>query len=259
MSENDRPVLVIGHPGHELRVFGWLRRVKPRVHILTDGGGRAGAPRVAASIRLIEAEGATIGEIRAPLTDREAYAAMLRGDAGPFLDIAARLADDLRRSGATFIAGDAFEGYNPTHDACRAIIDAVVDRLQREGRTVANHDFPLVGPPDAGPGGQRGGAVVVTLDEHELAHKVRAGHAYSQLEAEVTTALVENGAQAFAVECLRPAEPLPHLLEAPFYERYGERQVAAGHYREVLRYREHFVPLARALRAWGERGAPCAS
>jgi hypothetical protein len=34
----------------------------------------------------------------------------------------------------------------------------------------------------------------------------------------------------------------------PFYERYGEQQVAAGLYTYVIRHREHLKPLADALR-----------
>jgi hypothetical protein len=61
---------------------------------------------------------------------------------------------------------------------------------------------------------------------------------------------------AFRVECLRPAvnrsgtgwtsnEPL-------FYELYGEKLVAAGHYEKVIRYREHMFPLAEAI--WKKAG-----
>jgi hypothetical protein len=57
---------------------------------------------------------------------------------------------------------------------------------------------------------------------------------------------------AFRIECLRPVgnrsgadwpgdEPL-------FYELYGERLVAAGRYQKVIRYREHMLPLAEAMR-----------
>ena len=35
--------------------------------------------------------------------------------------------------------------------------------------------------------------------------------------------------------------------EPPFYEAYGEKLVTAGHYQQVIRYREHLVPLAEAL------------
>ena len=35
--------------------------------------------------------------------------------------------------------------------------------------------------------------------------------------------------------------------DPPFYERYGASQVAGGQYADVLRYREHFAPLAAAV------------
>jgi hypothetical protein len=58
--------------------------------------------------------------------------------------------------------------------------------------------------------------------------------------------------EAFRTECLRPVgnrsgadwtsdEPL-------FYELYGEKLVAAGRYEKVIRYREHMLPLAEAMR-----------
>ena len=77
--------------------------------------------------------------------------------------------------------------------------------------------------------------------------------------------------EVFQVECLRPVErrDSSDLFNAdlfsqgpPFYEQYGERQVAAGYYQQVLRYGDHFLPLAAALAAHviGKgSGATCAS
>ena len=57
---------------------------------------------------------------------------------------------------------------------------------------------------------------------------------------------------AFRVECLRPVEHSAgtHWTsgEPLFYELYGERLVAAGRYQKVIRYGEHMVPLAQAIR-----------
>jgi len=67
---------------------------------------------------------------------------------------------------------------------------------------------------------------------------------------------------AFRVECLRPVandsgDNWPS--SAPlFYELYGEKLVAAGRYERVIRYREHMLPLARAIRANTEREELCA-
>ena len=58
---------------------------------------------------------------------------------------------------------------------------------------------------------------------------------------------------AFRVECLRPVTPFVGLGEVagtPFYEAYGERLVQAGHYREVIRCREHVAPILDGLRQW---------
>ena len=55
----------------------------------------------------------------------------------------------------------------------------------------------------------------------------------------------------FRVECLRPvAKPAANTAEAnksPFYELYGDKMVAAGHYQTTIRYAEHFLPLAEAV------------
>ena len=66
---------------------------------------------------------------------------------------------------------------------------------------------------------------------------------------------------AFRVECLRPAHSQAgtHWTpdERPFYELYGEKLVAAGRYKKVIRYEEHMLPLAQAIRATAEREERC--
>jgi hypothetical protein len=69
------------------------------------------------------------------------------------------------------------------------------------------------------------------------------------LTAKVNAVLggVELG--AFQVECLRPTNNtvLSGNEFQPFYEIYGERLVAACHYSEVIRYRQHIFPIWQAL------------
>jgi hypothetical protein len=69
---------------------------------------------------------------------------------------------------------------------------------------------------------------------------------------------------AFRVECLRPVQNSSgtdwNASEPLFYELYGEKLVAAGRYQNVIRYREHMLPLAKAIRESGkERWVGCAS
>ena len=88
-----------------------------------------------------------------------------------------------------------------------------------------------------------------------LDRKLAAARSYPEMADEVERAFAAHGAEAFRIECLRPADPEADIetliAEPPWYESYGERQVAAGRYSRVLRFREHFLPLARALRELG--------
>jgi len=67
--------------------------------------------------------------------------------------------------------------------------------------------------------------------------------------------------EKFRVECLRPAGNQAGtdwtINDLPFYELYGEKLVAAGHYQKVIRYQEHMLPLAQAIRAKAEREERC--
>jgi hypothetical protein len=55
--------LVIAHPGHELRVHGWLEWARPTVFVLTDGSGQGSHGRLASSARLIERSGGRTGSV----------------------------------------------------------------------------------------------------------------------------------------------------------------------------------------------------
>jgi hypothetical protein len=245
--------LVVAHPGHELRLHGWLERTRPTVFVLTDGSGHGRASRLASTRRLLAAAGAIPGTIFGRFADREIYRLLLDGETGVLLDLARELAAALVATEAEVVAADALEGYNPGHDLCRVLTDAAVALARRQsGRPIASYEFPLSGP--SGNGAPDPGALDLTLDDSALARKLAAAQAYPEMAEEVERALAGHGAEGFRGECLRPTDPAATLaaLEAragspPFYETYGERQVAAGHYTRVLRLEEHFLPVARAL------------
>src|ERR1700733_13075391 len=58
-----RPAVFVGHPGHELRVLGWLAETRPRVHVLTDGSGASGCSRLPSTSRLLDRIEACRGEV----------------------------------------------------------------------------------------------------------------------------------------------------------------------------------------------------
>lgn len=252
MSEREsNSALVIAHPGHELRVFHWLETTRPTVFVLTDGSGRSGSSRLPSTTRLVDQVQAGVGSIYGRITDGEAYAALLNHEFETFINLARELASQLIEKQIDLVAGDALEGYNPTHDVCRLIINTAITMVNESGVTqVRNFDFPLTGAPGALSVNGRGGCIDLRLDDTAFMRKMSAARAYVELDAEVDAAIRENRVEAFRVECLRPVKELAAGFEfndKPYYERYGEEQVAGGHYSHVIRFREHFRPLALAM------------
>jgi hypothetical protein len=72
-----RAALVVAHPGHELRVYGWTARERPLVCVLTDGSGYAAGSRLGGTTALLTALGAAPGPIYGRFTDRELYDLLL--------------------------------------------------------------------------------------------------------------------------------------------------------------------------------------
>lgn len=245
--------LVIAHPGHGLRVHGWLEAARPIVFVLTDGSGHTGRSRLASTSALLRRAGGRPGPVYGRLTDPALYQAILDGSHHVFRALAEEIGQALAGEDVAAVVGDAAEGYNPGHDACRLIANAAVAMASRRlGRRIANFDFSLTGAWD----GARAedlppGSVRIRLDEDAFARKLDAARAYTELAVEVEAALAEKGASVFRTEWLRrlPDPPPAYRFDGdpPDYERHGEERVTAGYYARVLRYREHMLPLAQAL------------
>src|ERR1700742_4299674 len=67
--------LIVAHPGHELRLHGWMSLARPCVYVLTDGSGHSGQSRLAATTQLLSTIRAESGCIYGRFTDAEFYAA----------------------------------------------------------------------------------------------------------------------------------------------------------------------------------------
>jgi hypothetical protein len=253
------PALVVAHPGHELRVHGWMERARPLVFVLTDGSGSGGEARLASTTGVLARTGARPGPVYGAMSDREIYSAILGRDFARFTALADRLAERLAAEGIDYVVGDAVEGYNPSHDVCRLVTNAALRMAGRaRGATPASYDFLLVGAPDQCPEDLRPRAVWLALDAEALERKLAAARAYPELRGEVEQALERFGVAPFQTECLRPVDPGEPYggwdpARVPYYETYGEKRVAEGVYDRVLRFREHVRPLADALWSHSER------
>jgi hypothetical protein len=247
---NDRPAaLVIAHPGHELRVYHWVSSARPYVFVLTDGSGHRKS-RLDRTTRMVSSLGARQGSIYGRLSDAEIYAAILARDTGLFVGLAGELAEALVRDRIEYLAGDAIEGYNPAHDVCRLVIDAAVRKACRMNHSVENYEIVVAGRMADEGLAARPGVISIVAGEQQNAEKLRAARDYSELEADVNRILAHEGIASLKSEYLSPVNSDSNgrwLEQPPYYEAYGEKQVAAGRYEEVIRYRDHVLMIGDAL------------
>ena len=240
-----RAVLIVAHPGHELLLHHWLERAQPIVCALTDGSGGHAQDRSGRSRRIIERAGARIGPVFAAATDRDWYRAILTGDRGPFDRAAAQIIDVCRAEGVTQVVADALEFFNPMHDLCSGLAQAVSIKLRRSG------PVELLAYAIERPDLIRGDpAQACALDEAAVRRKLDAAAEYHELTAEVERrrlAAIENHAleRLFAVDIDRPWPRQPP--EEPFYERFGREMIARGTYTDLITYADHVRPLAATL------------
>lgn len=246
--------LVMAHPGHELRVYHWLRLARPLCFVLTDGSGRSGNSRLDSTTRLLSQNGARSGAIYGQMTDRALYAALLKGDFDIFIKLAEVLTHELIDQEIEYVVGDAIEAYNPAHDFCRFMINAAVAKVRRLRKTsLLNFEVFLTHEINNQPE-KSANDILLNLDEGGLADKLKAARAYEGIAADVDRILSRGDLEGVQTERLRSVcsdcSATDTYPETRHYEIHGEKQVAAGHYEQVLRYREHIRPIAETLRRW---------
>jgi hypothetical protein len=229
-----------------------MEQSRPLYCCLTEGSGGVSSSRMPSTDIVLARVGATAGPIYGRFADKDIYRLLLAGRRGAFVGLAHDLADALVAGDIDHVAGDAVEGFNPTHDVCRFVIDGAVAIVRaRTGRVVRNDDFVLDTSPDSCPDGARAAATWIRLDDAALDRKIDAALQYPELRDEVHAALARYGRAAFAVECLRPVTTASVLgafeRELPAYERYGEQRVREGRYDQIIRYRQHVLPVRAAI------------
>lgn len=236
-----RALLLVAHPGHELLLQGWLSQARPAVHVLTNGSVAGKIERTAELLREL---GARPGALFGRITDADAYAMILEGNATLLLSLITELAAAIETQHPEVVVSDAVEGYNPVHDLCSLIAGAAVEMA---GSMAKHYEYPVVGLPYAGTAGEA--LTVLELDDAAHAAKIERAHRYAPLLPDVAELLAHHGADAFRRETLRRV-PDWHALgagEPPLYERFGEERVAAHRYDRVIRRDQHVLPLRDAV------------
>ncbi|MEM9555637.1 MAG: hypothetical protein AAGC60_15370 [Acidobacteriota bacterium] len=247
----------MAHPGHELRVHHWTELHRPLAFVLTDGSGRNDTGRIDSSRRVLVAAKAKPADCFGRWRDREAYRIMLDQRAAEVQSVIDEIASALVAADVEQIASDAIEGYSPTHDLCSIVAESAARIAEhRLGRPIRHLEFPLEAEPGAI--ADTSGAIRIDLDEPAMERKLEAARTYDPLRGEVERALENHSTAAFRSEWLSPAAPGRDLRQLavqrgrdrPRYEDFGEQRVAGGSYTEVLRFTQHWLPLAASLRRW---------
>ncbi len=152
------------------------------------------------------------------------------------------------------MVGDAIEAYNPAHDLCRFIINAAVAKVNRLNELqLLNFEVFLTDDVNMQPA-KTANDIFLNLDEDGLARKLDAARAYEGVLADVEWIINRNGLEGIQTERLRSVcndcSATERYPKTAHYEIHGEKQVAAGHYEQVIRYRDHILPLAESLQRW---------
>lgn len=247
-----RAALVIAHPAHEIRVLHWLTRVRPHVHILTQGS-RSGADsaRRQASELLIAAQGATIAKTWGGAWDRDLYDMLLDGKYGRLLHWADELTADLIARDIDLVVADSWQHYNVAHDLTYALALLAVQRARRAlGRDIAFVTYPVVPQALAPSAPVAPNVATFRLSPTAIAAKIAAIGSTPGVAAESADINGAEGADAHVFETFHSALPLERVLQTPsqtpLYETFGEDRVRAGIYTDVVRW-PHLLRACEAL------------
>lgn len=251
-----KPAIVVAHPGHELLAFGFLTRYRPLMHIFTDGSGIGNSPRVGASARILRELDVPRADVFGAMPDTAIYEAVLDGRADIFVELRDRLVASFLEHDIDFVLADAAEGFSPSHDLCRYIVDAAAAIVKSERPRVGIQAVGLksthwvVAEPEV----HDERCLHYRLSDDLFRAKLATANLQVDLTNEIQSAIGALGEDHFRRECFRVVGlPKLGLGEKPHYERVGEMRAARGDFPRVLRFDEHVRPIAEALFARAKR------
>lgn len=188
--------LCIAHPGHELRLHGFLEQTRPCVFIFTDGSHRTGQDMMFDSIRVIDRatkQGIKLNlaflnsdaskkifkisrhdlpEGEQHLKDSQIYNEVLN----QFTDISTyfihMMAKNFMLYKIDYVIGDASEGTNVCHEVMRILTDVAIQLVKKiSGKEIICYDFALDRPFNENVNDQ---CIHIELDDAAMYRKINA-------------------------------------------------------------------------------------
>ncbi len=244
--------VVIGHPGHELRIHRFLEIYRPLVFVLTDGSGTTGRSRLDKTLNIIHNTGSSVGCIMGRFTDKEIYDLILRKEIQLFRSLADELVSAFVLNKIDVVVGDSNEGFSPTHDLCRYIINTATHKYASvSGYHIPNYEFYLEAAPNQFPPEKEDQLLGIRLNDEEFDRKYKAAKEYPELAFELNRFLEKYSREPFKTEFLWPVDtdfkPAGWKGELPDYEIAGRKRVHDGVYDVSITYNEHMLPIAQQL------------
>ena len=244
-------LIVTGHPNHELAIFGFVQRLRPRLLFLTDGGGEE---RVEESRRALASLGLLDRARFLGWSEKSLYRALLERDAAVFAEVVAQVRCEIEACAPRQILCESIELYNPLHDVTLPIVRAATRGLGG----VEILEFPLIAQvpgPHERYRVQRlpetRAVAALRLTEEELAAKLQArDHQYACLRRQLGTVLDALDRDQVGLEVFATALdeiPTPGRHHVLRYEWRAELLRDRGEIDRVITYRDHFLPMVAAL------------
>ena len=248
-----RRLIVTGHPNHELAILGFVQRARPDFLFLTDGGGEE---RMSESREVLRTLGLLGGARFLAWPEERFYRGLLDTDFTFFSGLVREIGREMERRVPVQVLCESVEFYNPLHDVTLALVRAAA--RGRDGVVIV--EFPLIAQTSEDPEryrvqrppeGREGDYTRLTLSEGEVAFKLEAGAtAYPTLRSQLGPLLDSLGPESLVEEFFAPAReglPAPRPDTLPRYERRGRLLFEQGQVGRIITYRDHFLPLLRAL------------
>jgi len=209
--------LFVAHPGHELRLFGWIGRERPTCMTLTTGS-RSGTSkaRLAASTRLLAEAGATPSEPFGVVFDRDLYRAVLAGDGESFRRWKAAVSETLRKARPKRLVIDAWQLYSVSHDLAHLIGRlAAAEASGHLGEPIEVLQYDVVPPALGGDVPVTVCAETIDLTQVEWTRKRAAIECYPDIGLELMEIRQIEGENRSRTESLFRLPALEQLLTPP--------------------------------------------
>jgi len=237
-----KTICVFSHPNHELSIFGLLRRMRPTLVFLTDGGGEH---RINETRKGLASLGLEDRAIFLPYTEKSFYDGLLHVDSGFFYGVSTQLRTILQSDKPEQILCDAVEYYNPVHDMTLPLLvnanDSSWDRIFEVPLIYQKPDgsFGVQCAPDS----QENRIEISLTDLESVLKRGALENTYKILKNTLGTVLLSSPA-ALEKETLFPAStPLrwPDAGRFLRYDRRGKELMARGEVSSEITHAYHFL------------------